>query len=48
MSDVLSQDEIDKLLKAVSSGEIDAEEFKANGSNAQIQFPVFSNVLWKI
>ena len=28
MSDVLSQDEIDKLLKAFSSGEIDAEEFK--------------------
>lgn len=28
MSDVLSQDEIDKLLKAFNSGEIDAEEFK--------------------
>lgn len=31
MSDVLSQDEIDKLLKAFSSGEIDAEEFKETG-----------------
>ena len=31
MSDVLSQDEIDKLLKAFSSGEIDAEEFKDTG-----------------
>ena len=28
MSDVLSQEEIDKLLKAFSTGEIDAEEFK--------------------
>ena len=31
MSDVLSQDEIDKLLKAFSSGELDAEEFKDTG-----------------
>ena len=31
MSDVLSQDEIDKLLKAFSTGEIDAEEFKETG-----------------
>ena len=28
MSDILSQDEIDKLLKAFSSGELDAEELK--------------------
>ena len=31
MSDVLSQDEIDKLLKAFNSGELDAEEFKDSG-----------------
>lgn len=31
MSDVLSQDEIDKLLKAFNSGELDAEEFKDTG-----------------
>ena len=31
MSDVLSQAEIDKLLKAFSSGELDAEEFKDTG-----------------
>lgn len=31
MSDVLSQKEIDDLLKAFSSGEIDAEEFKDTG-----------------
>ena len=31
MSDVLSQDEIDKLLKAFSSGELDAEEFTDTG-----------------
>ncbi len=30
MSDVLSQNEIDNLLKALSSGEVDAEEMKAN------------------
>ena len=28
MSDILSQDEIDKLLKAFSSGELDADELK--------------------
>lgn len=31
MGDVLSQNEIDNLLKALSSGELDAEEFKGNG-----------------
>ena len=31
MSDVLSQDEIDKLLRAFNSGELDAEEFKDSG-----------------
>ncbi|MFV0342270.1 MAG: flagellar motor switch protein FliM [Anaerocolumna sp.] len=31
MGDVLSQNEIDNLLKALSSGELDAEEFKENG-----------------
>ncbi|MGN6711754.1 flagellar motor switch protein FliM [Anaerocolumna jejuensis DSM 15929] len=31
MGDVLSQNEIDNLLKALSSGELDAEEFKGSG-----------------
>lgn len=31
MGDVLSQNEIDNLLKALSSGELDADEFKGNG-----------------
>ena len=31
MSDVLSQEEIDKLLKAFNSGELDADEFKDSG-----------------
>ncbi len=31
MGDVLSQNEIDNLLKALSSGELDADEFKDNG-----------------
>ncbi len=33
MSDVLSQNEIDSLLQALSSGEVDAEEMKKNGEN---------------
>jgi len=34
MGDVLSQNEIDNLLKALSSGELDADEFKGNGERA--------------
>ena len=32
MSDVLSQSEIDNLLAALSSGEVDAEEMKKEGA----------------
>ena len=34
MSDVLSQSEIDNLLQALSSGEVDVEEMKKNNENA--------------
>lgn len=34
MSDILSQSEIDQLLHALSSGELDAEEFKDNGEKS--------------
>lgn len=34
MGDVLSQSEIDNLLAALSSGEVDAEEFKENGEKS--------------
>lgn len=34
MGDVLSQNEIDNLLKALSSGELDADEFKENGEKS--------------
>ncbi len=37
MSDVLSQSEIDNLLQALSSGEIDAEEMKSNSSEKQVK-----------
>ena len=33
MSDILSQNEIDNLLQALSSGEVDAEEMKASSEN---------------
>ena len=34
MGDVLSQDEIDNLLKALSTGEIDAEEMKEDAGKS--------------
>ena len=34
MGDVLTQNEIDNLLKALSSGELDAEEFRGNGEKS--------------
>ena len=34
MGDVLSQDEIDNLLKALSSGEIDAEDIKEDAGKS--------------
>ena len=34
MGDVLSQDEIDNLLKALSSGEIDADEIKEDAGKS--------------
>ena len=37
MGDVLSQSEIDNLLQALSSGEIDAEEMKSNSSEKQVK-----------
>ena len=37
MSDVLSQSEIDNLLQALSSGEIDAEEMKSSSSEKQVK-----------
>ena len=33
MSDVLSQSEIDNLLQALNSGEVDVEEMKKNSEN---------------
>ena len=33
MSDVLSQSEIDSLLKALNSGEVDVEEMKKSSEN---------------
>ena len=41
MSDILSQNEIDNLLQALSSGEVDAEEIKAN-SEKQVKNYDFS------
>ena len=37
MGDVLSQSEIDNLLQALSSGEIDAEEMKSSSSEKQVK-----------
>jgi len=37
VGDVLSQSEIDNLLQALSSGEIDAEEMKSNSSEKQVK-----------
>lgn len=37
MGDVLSQSEIDNLLQALSTGEIDAEEMKNSGSEKQVK-----------
>lgn len=34
MGDILSQSEIDQLLHALSSGELDAEEFKDDGAKS--------------
>ena len=34
MGDVLSQSEIDNLLAALSSGEVDADEFKDSGEKS--------------
>ena len=39
MSEVLSQNEIDNLLQALSSGELDVEEMKDNGLK---QLPILS------
>ena len=41
MSDILSQNEIDNLLQALSSGEVDAEEMKAS-SEKQVKNYDFS------
>ena len=41
MSDILSQNEIDNLLQALSSGEVDAEEIKAS-SEKQVKNYDFS------
>ena len=38
MGEVLSQNEIDSLLAALSSGELDAEEIKANGLDVPVYF----------
>ena len=37
MSDVLSQSEIDNLLAALSSGEVDAEEMKKEGEKQSVK-----------
>ena len=42
MGEVLSQNEIDNLLQALSSGELDAEEIKDNELNAE------ANKIYKI
>lgn len=43
MSEVLSQNEIDALLQAVSTGEVDMEEIKEEESNKKVKEYDFRN-----
>jgi len=45
MGDVLSQSEIDNLLAALSSGELDADEFRESGEK---QIKNYIRTLWQI